>query len=379
MLRILMAAGVPKRREGGAAGIIYQLAERYRAWGHEVDCLFLEDLGGYEDVPARFKDAAYALRLSRYVRRNAGKYSVVNLHAPWGFAHALRRRFVPSAKTPPYVLTLQGAEEQYVHAMRREAAKGRAPYFRWKNRMWHRVYHQQMYREAFRGADYAIVANREAFTALQLVHGLEAGQVWFVPNGVDESFFVPRMRETEGARLLFVGTWMERKGIYYLRDAFVRLAAENRVVRLTIAGCMVPAAEVRKWFPEKLQDRLVVRPEVPVTEMPEIYAAHDVFVFPSLVEGMPLSLLEAMASGMAVVTTDGCGMADVVEDGYNGLLVKPANTEALTEAVERAVNDKELRVRLGGAACETARRYTWDLIGKKYLSVLELAAASRRN
>src|SRR5262249_42157641 len=203
----------------------------------------------------------------------------------------------------------QGAEERYVHAMRREAKKGRAPYFRWKNRLWHRAYHMQMYNRAIRGADYAIVANREAAASLQLRHGLDAERGWFVPNGVDESFFVKRTGAADGSRLLFVGTWLDRKGIYYLRDAFVRLATAHPHLRLTIAGCLVAEAEVRSWFPEALGQRLSVRPLVPVAEMPAVYAEHDIFVFPSLMEGMPLSLLEAMASGMAVVTTDTCRLA----------------------------------------------------------------------
>jgi glycosyltransferase involved in cell wall biosynthesis len=378
MLRVLMAAGVPKRREAGAAMIIYQLAERYRAWGNEVDCLFLEDLGGYENVPARFMDVVYAWRLAQYVRRSGKKYSVLNLHAPWGCAHTWRRRVVGPAALPPYVLTLQGAEEQMVQAMRREAAKGRAAHFQWKNRMWHWAYHRQMYRQAFRGADYAIVANREAAAALQLLHGLEPERVWFIPNGVDEGFFLPRTAASEGLRVLFVGTWLDRKGVHYLRDAFVELAKANRSVKLTIAGCMVAEGEVRKWFPEEVQARLTVRPAVAAVEMPLVYAEHDVFLFPSLVEGMPLSLLEAMASGMAVVTTDACGMSDVVEDGYNGLLVKPATTKELVQAVTRVMQDKELRETLGRRATDTARRYTWDLVGARYLSVLELAARSGR-
>src|SRR5262249_7946984 len=156
-------------------------------------------------------------RLARHIRRNAGKYSVLNLHAPWGFAHGWLRRFQGEAKRTPYVLTLQGSEERMAQVMRVESAKGRASHFGWKNRSWHWAYHKQMYLRAFRSADYAIVANREAATTLQLLHGLDSGKVWFVPNGVDESFFVPRNYASDGSRLLFVGTWLDRKGIHYLR------------------------------------------------------------------------------------------------------------------------------------------------------------------
>jgi len=373
-LRILMAAGVPRRREAGAAAIIYQLAERYRRLGHSVDCLFLEDLGPYDNVPARLRDLAYSFRLANHIRENGQEYSVVNLHAPWGYAYARKRR--RRRGSPPYVLTMQGAEERYVYAMRREAEKGRAQYFRWRNRLWHRAFHLRMYRGAIRGADYAITANREAAASLQLRHGMDAERVWFVPNGVDESFFVERS-PGDGTRLLFVGTWLDRKGIYYLRDAFVRIATRNPKARLTVAGCITEEPEVRRWFPATVQERLRVLPFVRVDEMPRVYAEHDVFVLPSLMEGMPLSLLEAMACGLAVVTTDTCGMPDVVEDGYNGLLVKPACEEKLLGAVERLINDSVIRARLGDCARLTAERYTWDKVGAKYLAVLRLAAGTR--
>jgi glycosyltransferase involved in cell wall biosynthesis len=108
--------------------------------------------------------------------------------------------------------------------------------------------------------------------------------------------------------------------------------------------------------------------------MPAVYAEHDIFVFPSLSEGMPLTLLEAMAAGMPVVTTETSGMADVVEDGFNGLLVPPADTESLVEAIERLLRSADLRKRLGQQAQETMQRYTWELVTRKLEEVLTSAA-----
>ena len=94
--------------------------------------------------------------------------------------------------------------------------------------------------------------------------------------------------------------------------------------------------------------------------MPQLYSAHDVFLFPSLVEGLPSVLLEAMASGMPVIATETCGMQDIVENGYNGLLIPPADAESIEAAVLRLANSTPLRQRLGEMARETLRRYTWE-------------------
>ena len=93
--------------------------------------------------------------------------------------------------------------------------------------------------------------------------------------------------------------------------------------------------------------------------MHELFSAHDIFLFPSLMEGLPSVLLEAMASGMPVVTAETCGMPDVVEDGFNGLLVPPADAPAIEEAVLRLAS-RRLRRRLGQAAQQTMARYTWE-------------------
>jgi glycosyltransferase involved in cell wall biosynthesis len=67
-----------------------------------------------------------------------------------------------------------------------------------------------------------------------------------------------------------------------------------------------------------------------------------------------------MASGMPVVTTESCGMPDVVENDFNGLLIPPADASAIEEAVLRLASSSELRRRLGQAARQTITRYTWE-------------------
>jgi len=155
-----------------------------------------------------------------------------------------------------------------------------------------------------------------------------------VPNGTEERFFVSReYPEKSVFNLLFAGTWLDRKGVYYLVEAFGILAKRLPTVRLTVAGCSVSEAKVKDCFAEELHDRVNVLPFVTRDDMATVYTDHDIFVFPSLVEGMPLTLLEAMATGMPVVTTNTCGMADVVENDINGLLVPPANAEKLAEEI----------------------------------------------
>ena len=353
-----------------------ELAKR----GHTVDCWFLEDVLERPAKPKRLEALLFARALSRRIRRDPGKYDLVNLHAPWGCVYGVWRRMFNRPGAPPYVMTMQGSEERYVQAMRLEERKGRAWNFGWKNRLWHRVYHQTMYDYSIKTADYAAVANREAWICAELRYSRAPGLIWYVPNGVEERFFIPReFPDKTACTLLFVGTWLDRKGVYYLADAVGLAAKRIQGLRLTVAGCSVPAEQVKSMFAPEVREQVTVIPFITREEIPAVYGSHDIFVFPSLVEGMPLTLLESMATGMPVITTNTCGMADVVEDDVNGLLVPAADAEKVAEGIERLCRSTELRKRLGLAGRETMQRYTWKRVAEQMEKVFALAARSGRS
>jgi len=373
-MRILMVSGVPGKAEAGVAGIVYNLAKELRELGHGVEAKFFEDLLLEQKWPNRFRTVEFAKRIADYVQERKKEFDIVNIHAPFGFWYGARRRRLGAEAGPPYVMTMHGLEERRNYAMGREAKKGRADYFRWKNRVWQRVYHMATYKRSFATADQCIVTNREALLFLQLRYGLPPDRVWLIPNGVGPEFFHVRSFSAGLAtRLLFVGTWIDHKGIYYLVEAFEKVLREVPEARLTIAGCTEPEERVRKSFSSAAQAAIEVWPFVPRAEIPSLYAEHEIFVLPSLMEGMPLVLLEAMASGLGVVTTESCGMTDLVEDERDGIFAIPGETESLAAAILRLCRDAELRQRLGNAAQEKMRRYTWKQSARRHEKVFKRA------
>ena len=376
-MNILMASGVQKRREGGVAGVIYNLGRELERLGHRVSHIFQEDLVAPSSVSPRFNELIFSLRLGKYIADNRKKYSIVNLHAPNGFPYGLRRRWHRSAEYPPYVMTLHGLEERRVHVMSREVKKGRAWNYSLRNRLWHRCFHQTRFRWSIRTADGAHTCAREVWSLLQVKYNLDSDRVAYIPHGVEPRFFIPRdYCLDDRLRLLYVGTWLDQRGIFYIRDALRKIAPNFSRLIMTFMGCGVPAEEILRFFGPELADRIAVHPGVPAENMQDIYARHDVFLFPSLVEGLPLVLLEAMASGMPVITTDTCGMADIVENEFNGLLIPPADAAAIERAIVRLAESVELRRKLGEAARETMKRYTWERAARQlealYHHVLEL-------
>jgi len=360
-LNILMGSGVPKRREGGVAAIIYNLGRELELLGHRVTYIFQEDLIEPGSVSPRFNELVFSFRLGHYIAENHQKFSIVNLHAPTGFPYGWQRKWRRAATYPPYVMTLHGLEERRVHVMSREEKKGRAWNYSLKNRFWHRLYHHPRFRWSIGTADGAHTYSRDVWSMLQLKYNLDADRVAYIPNGVEPRFFIPREYAAgESLRLLYAGTWLDQRGIFYLRDALRNLAPRLPGLTMTFAGCGVPAEEIQNFFGTELAGRIIIRPVVAAERMPELYAEHTVFLFPSLMEGLPSVLLEAMASGMPVITTETCGMPDVVENEFNGLLVCPADARAIEDAVIRLANSTELRQKLGENARATMKRYTWE-------------------
>jgi glycosyltransferase involved in cell wall biosynthesis len=385
-LRILIASGVPRQREAGAAGVVLAHERELIKLGHSVESWFLDDVLPESKRGGRFEAFRFAAAVSRRIRRDKQAFDVVNLHAPSGFFYGIYRRLFRTQRLPPYVMTLQGSEERYVVTMRNEDRKGRASYFNWKNRAWHRVYHQRMYDYSMKTADYGAVANREAWSLAELRFGKPSGTVRYVPNGVEPRFLIERRYsaglakpdEKTPLRLLFVGTWLDRKGVFYLAQAFSKLISNDRNVTLTVAGCTTPENQVKDFFAPEARDRVTVVPRVPREDMPALYAEHDIFVFPSLMEGMPLTLLEAMATAIPVVITEIPGMVELVDDEFNGLLVQTADSTGLAAAIERMCSSPELRAQLGQAAQATMRRYTWDLVTLGIEQLLAAAVESER-
>lgn len=372
-MRILIAIGVRRLREAGAAGVALNHALELKKLGHRVDCWFFDDIFKGPAVPQRFETLVFAAAVAKRILKRRSEFDVVNLHAPWGCVYGVWRKCFKPSGSPPYVMTMQGSEERYAKMMRIEQRKGLAWHFSWKNRVWHKVYHQRLYDYAIRTADFGVVANREAWIMAELKHGCEPGKVQFVPNGVEEQFFIEREYSNPGSRLLYVGSWLDRKGVHYLAQAFTILADKFAELTLTLAGFGDSEEAVRTYFAAGAAAKLRFMPFVARDEMPAVYARHDILVFPSLVEGMPLTLLEAMASGMPVVTTNTSGMADVVEGGENGVLVPPGNTIELVAGIEPLLASRDLRRKLGLAGQQTARKYTWDRVAQKLERVLKLA------
>lgn len=174
--------------------------------------------------------------------------------------------------------------------------------------------------------------------------------------GIDPARYAPKTSKT-GATLLFVGRLTPVKGVPLVIEAVSRLVAQHPMLKLRLVGDGPDRAALEADVAQRgLQDRVAFLGYQSQAEVAEELAQADVFVLPSFAEGVPVVLMEAMASHLPVITTRIAGIPELVEDGVSGSLVPPGNVDALTSALDHILSDPARRHAYGTAGRRAVTR-----------------------
>ena len=203
-------------------------------------------------------------------------------------------------------------------------------------------------------------------------NSVEPGRFTVVPGATDTARFAPRpdLEEHLGAlrdppRLLYHGRVDLRKGLGELLRAMPAVLRAAPGVTLTVSGIGPDVDAVAATVKElDLGGAVSLAGYADYDEAPDRLRGGDIFVSPTYSEGFSNTILEAMASGLPVVSTDAVGVVDCLTDGGNGLLVPVGAVDELAGAIVRLLNDPPLRRRLATRALADVRRlYSWEAVG----------------
>jgi glycosyltransferase involved in cell wall biosynthesis len=202
--------------------------------------------------------------------------------------------------------------------------------------------------------------------------GVPRERIVILPNPVQLPAVLPKRLGRSHVRLVYLGLFARTKGVFDLIDALTRLPPEclGRT-RLVLAGNgdvmavrdlaerrgLARFVEVRDWIGPAERDRLL--------------ASADAFVLPSYAEGLPMSLLEAMAWGLPVISTTVGSIPEHVRDGVQGLLVQPGDVSDLSGAIERMVMDDGLRARMGEKARRAVEPLNIELYARRIVAIYD--------
>jgi glycosyltransferase involved in cell wall biosynthesis len=207
--------------------------------------------------------------------------------------------------------------------------------------------HRQSVCKALQSADAVVALSNSWKTFLEQECGCH--NVTVVDNIVDKP--VETSTECVGnkpCQLLFLGYLSKRKGIYDLLEAI----GENRVayfgkIRLVIGG-NGETEQVTDFIKRNNIDDIVdFKGYIEGDDKKRLLATSDIYILPSYNEGQPISILEAMSYGLPVISTKAGGIPEIIEDGVNGLLIDAGNKEQIRDAINKLINDKELRQSMG--------------------------------
>ena len=196
-----------------------------------------------------------------------------------------------------------------------------------------------------------------------------------IPDGVNLDTFQPTQRDANPrkVRILSIGRLIPRKGFQFLIRALPHVNENAKCqFEIEIVGDGPYQDELIK-LAEKLNviSQLHFSGSIPYSDLPKKYYEADIFILPSLAEGMPLVVLEAMGTGLPIIASRVQGIEELVAEDVNGAMFNPGDVEELANCLIKLINDGEMRVEMGKRSTEMVVPFDWKNIADAYLTLYE--------
>jgi N-acetyl-alpha-D-glucosaminyl L-malate synthase BshA len=219
-------------------------------------------------------------------------------------------------------------------------------------------------------------ATRNAVLEIKNVKKLE-----IIPMGVDLDAFNPQVGSyinktfnADDLMILTVGRISEEKGIRYLIEAMPVILKEMPTVKLMIVGDGPDRDKLEQMVKRLNLANITFAGMVSNKNLSNFYKSADVFILPSIREGLGVVLLEAMACGTPVIGSNTGGVTDIIENGKNGLLIEPGDSKDIAEKIIKLLSNRELAQKLSEEGMKTVKyKFSWHIIVKKFLREFQYA------
>lgn len=348
---------------GGLGLHAHEMSKWQAKMGHEVT-VYTSNVDGRP--MQEFKDGYKILRFKPILKIGGNSFmpmlffKLISTRNDFDIVHAHSHLFfstnlctlVRRLGSPPLVITNHGLISQTVP-------------------MWaHKIYIPTIAKWTFNFADKIICYTEEEKSMLKKL-GIDSDKIVVIHNGIDTNMFFPCEKEKNNNQILWIGRFTLGKGVEYLIDAFNILVKKYSDFKLLMIG----RGHLKERIEQKIQNlnlskNVIIREFVPNSELPEIYQSSDVFVLPSLNEGVSRTILEAMSCGIPVVCTKLPQLVSVVNGC--GLLVPVKDSQALAEGILKVVSNRDLSQEFGrNGRDKVVKNYSWEDTVKKTVQLYE--------
>ena len=351
---------------GGGSKVVHGLSLEFLRAGHEVDVVTMayRDLPAYEvvdgipvhrvpclrrsvDISHPHELASYLVRALPAARSLAGRKSYDIIHCHFILPDGLVGLRLRNKLGIPVVVTAHGSDVPNYNPDR--------------FKLLHKLI-GPMWRRAAKSIDRIVCPSQ--FLERLILEQEPGARTVAIPNGLDTGKFDPGARRKRS--MLVVTRMLERKGV---QDVLRAMVGTDFGYELNIVGTG-PYLDSLVELSRKLQVKATFHGWLDnnSTELKELFETSSIFLFPSHAENFPLVLLEAMAAGLAIVTTNETGCREVVGDA--ALCISPGDEVAIRDAIAQLVTDPDLLRRLGDAArIRLESKFSWPAVAARYLDV----------
>lgn len=336
---------------GGLGIHAYEMSKLQAKMGHNVVVytvktnseLEFENLDGFKVVRFKpmikiFGNSIVPLMFNKLIH-NKNRFDVIHAHSHLFFSTNLCA-LVKTFGSAPLVITNHGLNSQTAPSWFQNI-------FNATGAIW-----------TFKRADRIICYTKEEKRELVSL-GISGDKIAVIHNGINTDIFIPKEDTKNYVRLLWIGRFTQGKGVEYLVDAFKILKHRYPYLKLLMVG-KGPNREriIRKINLSGLNDSIIIKDSIPYSEIPGVFQKSDVFILPSLQEGVPRTILEAMSCSIPIVCSELPQLVDIIKDC--GFMVPKKDPKAIAERVSEILSNKKLAKELGNNGREkVVENFSW--------------------
>jgi glycosyltransferase involved in cell wall biosynthesis len=380
-MKILLTIHHELNPNAGAAGVTLQLGREYQQLGHKVQYYSFDNLSSR--LSGLHKSLLFPGFLSRHILYLCRQESIDVIDASTGDAWLWAKLLRNFTKQPPILITRSHGLEHTYHFERLEEAKQGNLHLSWKYWLYHGRFRLWEVATSLRCADLALFLNQRDLDYAVKTLGVKPERARLVANGMPEVFLnlpLQPISETKDSkiRIAQIGSYILRKGIHYSQSALNSILNSYPHVELTFLGTGCPESEVYANFDPAFRDRIRVIPNYIHEMLPILLDGHHIKLFAPISEGFGLALIEAMACGLAPITTATPGPLEIVHDGYDAIVTPTRDSQAIEQALKWLIENRSYLEQLRCHAHATAQYYSWTRIARNNLALYEEALSRRQ-
>lgn len=365
---------------GGGGWVSYYLGKHFANAGHDVhlitsqfrDCQSMEEVDGIHihRVPALRKNPnvcavhemfTYAISSSFYGLKFVKQFNPDIVQVFFGIPAGGGAYLLQKFRKTPYVVFLGGRDVP--------RPDPDPPSYRWLYLLL-----KPIIRAIWKNAA-AVISCSDGLRDLARLTDSDV-KIDIIPDGLDTDSFEPTQREAHPkvVRCLSIGRLIPRKGFQFLIRALPQILEKvDQKFEIEIVGDGPYERELTTLAKElNVNSYIHFTGTVEYTELPQKYRDADIFILPSLAEGMPLVVLEAMGTGLPIIASRVQGIDELVADDINGALFDPGDVDGLADCIIKLIDTGQKRLEMGNASVEMLKqneRYNWKNIADAYLSL----------